>query len=175
MRATLKQEIRPLSAEGKAEPANFPKIPIHRYIEIHAVQQPGAIALIFKKQQLSYEELNMRANQLAHYLINTGVGAEVRVAMCLKASLNVAVSLLAILKAGGVYVPLDPADPLERIITILEDNQPTIILTDSLVIPNLPPSAVPIFSFDRDSDKLQSFPNNNPGVEIELDQTAYLV
>ena len=175
MRATLKQEIRPVNAEGKAEPANFPKIPIHRYIEIHAVQQPDAIALIFKKQQLNYEELNLRANQLAHYLINTGVGAEVRVAMCLKASLNVAVSLLAILKAGGVYVPLDPADPLERIITILEDNQPTIILTDSLVIPNLPPSAVPIFSFDRDSDKLQSFPNNNPGVEIELDQTAYLV
>ena len=87
-----------------------------------------------------------------------------------------AVSLLAIMKAGGVYVPLDPADPLERIATILEDNQPEVILTDSALIQNLPPSVGPqLFCFDRDSEKLLSFPNTNPGVEIELEQTAYLV
>ncbi len=176
MHATLRPEIRPLSVEGNAPLIHYPGVPIHRYVEIHADQQPGAIALIFKKQQLSYEEVNLRANHLAHYLINAGVGAEVRVAMCLKASLEVAVSLLAILKAGGVYVPLDPADPVERIANILEDNQPRVILTESSLIQNLPPNvATRLFCFDRDWEKAQSFPEHNPGLEINLEQTAYLV
>ncbi|HEX3816873.1 MAG TPA: AMP-binding protein, partial [Chthoniobacterales bacterium] len=95
--------------------ADYPAIPIYRYIEMHAAARPTAIAVTFAEKQLTYGELNRRANQLAHYLKAAGVGPEARVTVCLRPSADVAIALLAILKAGGVYVPLDSSDPTERI------------------------------------------------------------
>ncbi|HEY5036511.1 MAG TPA: AMP-binding protein, partial [Chthoniobacterales bacterium] len=156
--------------------ADYPAIPIYRYIEMHAAARPTAIAVTFAEEQLTYEELNRRANQLAHYLSAAGVGPEARVAVCLRPSAEVAVALLAILKAGGVYVPLDPNDPAERVATILDDVQPTAILTQSYLTSNLPASAsVCLFCFDADSDKLKSYPPLNLTTEPVFEQTAYVV
>ena len=151
-------------------------VPIHRYIEAHAAEQPEAIAVTFADQPLSYNELNWRANQLAHWLIEAGVGAEVPVAVCLKASPEIAVTLLAILKAGGVYLPLDPTDPLERIATMLKDSDPRVILTQSYLLQNLPALGdTQLFCVERDWGSIQSCSKANPDSEIDSEQTAYLV
>ncbi|MEO7168359.1 MAG: amino acid adenylation domain-containing protein [Chthoniobacterales bacterium] len=173
---TRPAEIHRTQANWEGAALDYPAIPVHRYIEAHAARRSGATALIFAKQQLSYQELNHRANQLAHYLLNAGVGPEVRVAMCLRPSLDVAVTLLAILKAGGVYVPLDPTDPVERIATILKDSQPEIVLTKSYLLSRLPAiAATQLFCADRNWESLQSLPVENPNLEIDLEHTAYLV
>ncbi|HEX3816928.1 MAG TPA: non-ribosomal peptide synthetase, partial [Chthoniobacterales bacterium] len=142
--------------------------------EAHAARQPEATAVLFGNAQFSYRELNGRANQLARYLIEAGVGAESRLAVCLKPSLEITLSLLAILKAGGTYVPIDPNDPADRIATILADVSPTIILTQSALEPNLV-AAAPFFFFDRDWNRLHSFSEENLELEIDHEHCAYIV
>jgi non-ribosomal peptide synthetase component F len=98
-------------------------------------QTPDAIAIVFEDEQLTYRQLNNRSNQIAHYLQKLGVGSEVLVGICLERSVGMIVGLLGILKAGGVYVPLDPAYPQERLNFMLEDAQVSILLTHSLLAP----------------------------------------
>ena len=154
---------------------NYPQIPIYQHIETHAAWNPNAIALTFKQQRLTYAELNQRANQLAHYLKTVGVTAEVRVAVCVQPSPEIAISLLGILKAGGVYVPLDPAHPQERMTSILEDTQAKVLLTQAQLLPNLPTSAEHTICLDKNWETIQQFPTHNPENEIFIDQTAYII
>ena len=94
---------------------------IHQLFEEQAARTPAAVAVIDEAAQLSYEELNERANQLAHQLGGLGVGPEVLVGLCQERSVEMVVSVLAVLKAGGAYVPLDPAYPKERLSFMLAD------------------------------------------------------
>ncbi|HEY9660252.1 MAG TPA: amino acid adenylation domain-containing protein, partial [Allocoleopsis sp.] len=153
----------------------YPQAPIHQLIETHALQQPNKTAVTFKTQQLTYAELNQKANQLAHYLNQSGVVSGSRVAVCLEPSLDVAVSLLGIFKAGAIYVPLDPTHPIDRLATILEDNQPQILITQSHLLPNLPSIEGQVFCCDQDWQTIQHLSIENPQNHISLDQTAYLV
>ena len=84
-----------------------------------------------EEQALSYGELNRRANRLAHYLRDLGVGPDKRVAICVERGLEMVVGLLAVLKAGGAYVPLDPAYPAERLRYMIEDSAPVVLLTQT--------------------------------------------
>ncbi|MBW4677254.1 MAG: AMP-binding protein, partial [Desmonostoc geniculatum HA4340-LM1] len=88
---------------------------IHELFEAQVEKRPDAIAVVLGNQQLTYRELNNRANQLAHYLRSLGVKSEVLVGICVERSLSMVIGLLAILKAGGAYVPLDPSYPQERL------------------------------------------------------------
>ncbi|MGI8546381.1 MAG: amino acid adenylation domain-containing protein [Gemmatimonadaceae bacterium] len=97
-------------------------------VEAQVARTPDAVAVVYEGEQLTYAELNTRANQLAHYLQTLGVGPEVRVALCLERSLELVVSVLAVLKAGGAYVPLDPAYPAERLRYMLADSDPVAVL-----------------------------------------------
>ena len=90
-------------------------------LKIQVEKTPDAIALVFEDQQLTYRELNSRANQLAHYLHKLGVGPDMLVGICMERSIEMIVGLLGILKAGGAYVPLDPCYPKERLGFMLED------------------------------------------------------
>jgi len=164
-----------LLVEWNSATANYPQIPIYQHIEAHAAQYPDAIALKCKEQQLTYAQLNQRANQLAHYLKSVGVTAEDRVAACVQPSLEIAVSLLGILKAGGVYVPLDPTFPEERLRTILDDTQAKVLLTQAHLLPNLPAIAQHSLCLDRDWETIEPFPTHNPETQIDLDQTAYII
>ena len=104
--------------------ADYPKDKcIHELFEEQVEKTPDAIAVEFDGQQLTYRELNSRANQLAHHLIGLGVGPEKLVGICVERSIEMVVGLLGILKAGGAYVPLDPAYPKERLEFMLEDAQ----------------------------------------------------
>ncbi|MBT0964272.1 AMP-binding protein, partial [Denitromonas iodatirespirans] len=105
---------------------------MHALFETQVQRHPEAIALVFEDEQLSYGELNARANRLAHHLIGLGVAPDTRVALCVDRSPELIVALLAVLKAGGAYVPLDPAYPSERLGQILEDSAPIGVLTDAL-------------------------------------------
>src|SRR3990170_7025990 len=94
---------------------------LHELFESHVKRAPDAVAVVCEGKQLTYRELNRRANQLAHYLRKLGVKAEVPVGICVERSVEMVVGLLAILKAGGAYVPLDPAYPRERLSFMLDD------------------------------------------------------
>ncbi len=104
---------------------------IHQLFEAQMGRTPEAVAVSFKDQQLSYRELNHRANRLAHYLQGLGVGPEVRVGVGLERSVDLVVALVAVLKAGGAYVPLDPSYPQERLAFMLDDAQARVLLTQS--------------------------------------------
>nr|WP_319939565.1 AMP-binding protein [Xenorhabdus sp. psl] len=118
-------EQQQLLVNFNATQANFPKnIAVHQQVEAQVVQHPDAPAVEFGGQSLSYDELNQRANRLAHHLISLGVRSDDRVAICVERNLEMIVGLLAILKAGGAYVPLDPAYPAERLAYMLKDSLP---------------------------------------------------
>ncbi|SMC30022.1 amino acid adenylation domain-containing protein, partial [Andreprevotia lacus DSM 23236] len=104
---------------------------LHELIEAQVNATPDAVAVVCGDQQLSYAELNTRANQLAHYLRALGVGPDERVAVCVERRIEMIIGMLAILKAGGAYVPLDPSYPSERVAYMLEHSDPVAILVDT--------------------------------------------
>ncbi len=105
--------------------------PVHRLIERHAAQQPGATALLFGDEALGYAELNARANRLAHRLAALGVGVESRVGLAVERSVEMMVGILAVLKAGAAYVPLDPEQPADRLAYMAHDSGIELLLTQS--------------------------------------------
>jgi myxalamid-type nonribosomal peptide synthetase MxaA len=116
------REARQMLYDWNATEMDYPKGRcIHQLFEAQVERMPNTVALTFENQSLTYAELNARANQLAHYLIEYGVGPDVPVGICLERSLEMVIGLLGILKAGGAYVPLDPAYPEERLAFMLDD------------------------------------------------------
>jgi amino acid adenylation domain-containing protein len=127
-----------LLVEWNLTQVDYPKdLCIHQLFESQVVRTPNAVAMVFENQQLTYHELNYRANQLAHYLRSLGVGADVLVGLCVERSLLMAIGLLAILKAGGAYVPLDPEYPSDRLSFMLEDTQVGVLLTQESLLDKL--------------------------------------
>ena len=154
---------------------HIPTPPIHELFEAQVERTPDAIALVFGEQQLSYRDLNVRANQLAHCLRKLNVGPEVVVGVCLDRSLEVAVSLLGILKAGGVYLPLDPAYPKHRIAFMLEDSKATVLLTQTRLIHGLPEHRARVVDLDTDSEATIRESAENPTSLIQPDNLAYII
>lgn len=111
---------------------------IHQLFEEQAEKTPDKIAVSFENQQLTYQELNKRANQVARYLQTVNVKPETMVGICLERSLDLIVGLLGILKAGGAYVPLDPAYPYDRLAFMLQDLQLPVLLTKLGCLERLP-------------------------------------
>jgi amino acid adenylation domain-containing protein len=118
--------------------ADFPNDKcIHELFEAQVERSPDTVAVVFENEQLTYRELNGKANQVAHYLQAQGVGPEVLVGICVERSLEMIVGLLGILKAGGVYVPLDPAYPQDRLKYMLQDAQAVVLLTQQRLLDKL--------------------------------------
>jgi non-ribosomal peptide synthetase component F len=110
--------------------AEFPQdVCLHQLIEQQVARTPEQVALVFEEEQVSYRELNERANQLAHHLRSLGVKTESPVGILLERSVEMVVALLGVLKAGGAYVPLDPEYPAERLRFMLEDAQVAVLIT----------------------------------------------
>ncbi len=123
---------------------------IHQLFEAQVERTPDAIAVVLEDQELSYKELNHRANQLANHLRALGVGPEIPVGLCLKHSVEMVVGLLGILKAGGVYLPLEPAYPKERLAFMLEDAEVPVLLTQEALLPGLPEHHAKVVCLDSD-------------------------
>ena len=147
---------------------------VHHLFEQQAAQCPGAAALFFGTEATSYGELNRRANQLAHRLIEEGVRPEVKVGVALERSTELVVGLLAIMKAGGAYVPLDPEYPVERIAYMVEDSGLALVLTQERLKECLPlQTGAPMLALD--TLDLGRYLESNPAVAIEGENLAYVI
>src|SRR5258708_36683693 len=104
---------------------------VHDLVSAQATATPDAVAIVAGDQQLSYRELEARANQLAHLLRSYGVGPEVPVGLSMARSVDLAIGALAILKAGGAYVPWDPSSPSNRLSALLEASGPSLPVAQS--------------------------------------------
>jgi amino acid adenylation domain-containing protein len=148
---------------------------IHQLFEEQVELTPDAEAVLFEDKQLTYRELNQRANCLAHHLRTLGVGSEVLVGICVERSLEMVVGLLGILKAGGAYVPLDPAYPPERLAFMLEDAQVRVLLTQARLVESLPKHQGPIVCLDTDWEIIERQSEENPGCSLTSDNLAYVI
>jgi amino acid adenylation domain-containing protein len=148
---------------------------IHELFEEQVVRRPGAVALVFEGKELTYGELNCRANQLAHYLRDMGVGAEVRVGISMERSLEPVIGLLGVWKAGGVYVPVDPGYPAERVSYMLEDAQVPVLLTQKHLVDRLPVSWTQVVSVDSRWEEIAKHSEENPEIELDPQNTAYVI
>ncbi|MHC5915817.1 MAG: amino acid adenylation domain-containing protein, partial [Nostoc sp.] len=148
---------------------------IHQMFEMQVERSPQAIAVVFENIQLTYRQLNQRANQLAHHLRTLGVGPEVLVGICLERSLEMIVGLLGILKAGGAYVPLDPAYPSERLAFILSDTQTPVLLTQEKFVKNLPPHQAQVICLDSNWQGNIRNSQENPVNETTTDNLIYVI
>ncbi|MGV6396015.1 amino acid adenylation domain-containing protein [Pseudomonas caspiana] len=148
--------------------------PVHRLIEQQVRRTPHACALAFAERQLSYEQLNRQANQLAHKLIETGVGPETLVGIAVERSVEMVVGLLAILKAGGAYVPLDPEYPQERLTYMIQDSGIQLLLTQTSLSAQLPFTAA-LNTLCLDAIELSGYASSNPEIDIAPENLAYVI
>jgi amino acid adenylation domain-containing protein len=148
---------------------------LHQLFEAQVAQTPEAIAVVCGKQHLSYQELNKRANQLAHHLQSLGVGPEVLVGLCMERSLELVVGLLGILKAGGGYVPLDPTYPSERLAFMLADAQVAVLLTQSRLVEGLPVQEAQVVCLEADGAGLAQQSQENPVSGTTAANLAYVI
>lgn len=148
---------------------------VHALIEAQVQRQPEAVAVVFGKEEVSYRALNQRANQLAHYLKEKGVGAETLVGVCLERSVEMIVVLLGILKAGGAYVPLDPGYPEDRLRYMLEDSKATLVIADEQSRERLAQSGREVVTIEREWEAIQSCDDANPQSEVSGENMAYVI
>ena len=148
---------------------------IHSLFEEQAAKTPDAFAVVFEDRQLTYKELNQRANQLAHYLRVMGVKPEILVGICVERSIEMVVGLLGVLKAGGVYVPLDPSYPTERLEFMLQDAQPRVLLTQRRLVESLPEHTAQIVCLDSDWGAIANESRKNLVREAQADNLAYII
>ncbi|MEM6398884.1 MAG: amino acid adenylation domain-containing protein [Cyanobacteria bacterium P01_D01_bin.116] len=147
----------------------------HQLFEAQVEQTPDAVAVVFQDEQLTYRQLNQRANKLAHYLQQLGVKPEVLVGICVERSLEMVIGLLAILKAGGAYVPLDPAYPAERLAFALQDTQLRVLLTQQHLVENLPQDQTQVVCLDTDWESISQQSSQNLISECTTDNLAYII
>lgn len=148
---------------------------IHREFELQVERTPKATALIFGDREMTYDELNRRANQLAHHLASIGVGPEVPVALCLERSLEMVVALLAVLKTGGYYVPLDRDYPIERVLFMLDDSAVPVVLTQSSLVHLLPMHWSQVIELDTDWDTIAEQSEKNVSGNVAAENLAYVM
>ncbi len=148
---------------------------LHQLFEEQVQCTPDAVAVVFGNQQLTYQQLNCRANQLAHYLKSLGVGADVLVGLCVERSLFMVIGLLGILKAGGAYVPLDPEYPTERLSYMLNDSQVRVLLTQEKLVTSLPEHEACIVCLDTDWGEIRAVREDNPVSSSTIDKLAYVI
>jgi amino acid adenylation domain-containing protein/non-ribosomal peptide synthase protein (TIGR01720 family) len=157
---------------GKEYPTNNC---IHQLFEQQVKNTPNAIAVVFEEEQLTYQQLNHRANQLAHYLQDLAVEPEVLVGICVERSIEMVVGLLGILKAGGAYVPLDPNYPPERLNHMLVDSGVKVLLTQQSLLESLPQSQARVVCLDTDWDAIEQCSQENLDIEISPENLAYTI
>ncbi|MGH7411794.1 MAG: amino acid adenylation domain-containing protein, partial [Candidatus Methylomirabilis sp.] len=156
--------------------ADYPKDEcIHEFFEAQVERTPDAIGIVMGDEQLTYRELNARANQLAHFLREQGVGPEVLVGICMERSLEMVVGLLGILKAGGAYVPLDPTYPRERLAFMLGDTKPPVLVTQERLAGVLPLVECRVIFVDSEWGAIGRGSEGNPASEVTAENLAYVI
>ncbi|MCY1045883.1 amino acid adenylation domain-containing protein [Corallococcus sp. bb12-1] len=146
----------------------------HQLFEAQAARTPDAVAVSFEARQLTYRELDARANQLAWYLKERGVGPESRVGLCVERSLDMVVGILGILKAGGAWLPLDPTYPVERLGLMMQDASIPVLVTQEHLADELPSLGL-LVCLDSEWPRIARKPVTPPAVELSPENLAYII
>jgi amino acid adenylation domain-containing protein len=170
-------EAKQLLVEWNETEAEFPRdLCLHQLFEAQAAQTPGAVALVYEDAELTYAELNRRANQLAHYLQKFGAGADARVGILLERSPELVVGLLGTLKAGAAYVPLDPSYPAERLAFMLADARVRVLLTVRQLAEAVPGHAADVVCLDLDAEAIGAETGEHaPPTDVVAENLAYVI
>ncbi|HXD89812.1 MAG TPA: AMP-binding protein, partial [Candidatus Binataceae bacterium] len=148
---------------------------VHQIFENQVARTPDAVALIWENDQMTYRELNARANRLAHYLRACGVTREGLTGVCLRRSPETVIAFLAILKAGGAYVPLDPDYPPERLAFMLEDTRAPVIVTDRNCANALPHHGATVVMIDESAEAIRTQDPTNPALGTTTRDLVYVM
>jgi amino acid adenylation domain-containing protein len=176
LRMLTEDERHQLVTKWNDTTTNYPsESSIQELFEQQVQDRPEAVALISGQQHVSYRELNERANRLAHYLRELGVGPEIRVGICLERAVDMIVGLLAILKAGGTYVPLDPEYPIDRLAFMIEESNVFFLLTDESLEESLPSSGAHVIIQNAEQDEISKCPAENPANLSGPENLAYVM
>ncbi len=168
-------ELQRLLVEWNETAVPFPERCMHELFEEQARRTPDAVAVEFRDRQLTYGELDARANQLARHLASLGVGPEVLVGICVERSAEMLVGLLGILKAGGAYVPIDPAYPADRQAYMLESSEAPVVVTEERLRPGLPVGDAKVVCLDGDWPAIAALSTDPCGVDANPEQLAYVI
>jgi amino acid adenylation domain-containing protein len=168
-----KQHLLRLSQGTETE---FPRVSFfHELFEAQVQRTPTAVAVVFEDTVLTYEELNRRANQLAHLLISKGAGPEAIVAICLERSAETIIAMIAIWKAGSAYLPLDTADPAERLALALRETDAILVLTQERLVAGIASTGIPAICLDRDQGIISKECAENCSVKTNPSNLAYII
>jgi amino acid adenylation domain-containing protein len=148
---------------------------MHQLFEEQVRKTPDALAVVYEDEQLTYQELNARANKIAHHLRTLGVVGEVLVGICLERSPLMIIGLLGILKAGGAYVPLDPAYPADRLAHMLNDSQASVLLTQRQLVDSIPKTGAQVICLDSDWELISHQSEKNPLTSVQASNLAYVI
>lgn len=148
---------------------------LHQLFESQVKQTPDAVALDYEGSQMSYRELNTRANQMARYLIKNDVGPETLVGLFMERSLEMVIGIYGIIKAGGAYVPLDPEYPPERISYMINDTKVPILLTQNHLKAALPENKAKVVCLDSEWNRVAEEQTDNPDSHVAADNLAYVI
>jgi amino acid adenylation domain-containing protein len=135
---------------------------IHEQFQTQAARTPDDVAVVYEDRQLTYGELNARVNRLAHHLRSLGVGPDVRVGICVERSPEMVVAVFGVLKAGGAYLPLDPGYPRDRLLDMVEDAAPVVMLTQQSFVERLAGLGLPLVALDEDAAWWETQPATDP-------------
>ena len=155
--------------------AESPSVPMHALFAEQALRTPDSVAVTFQGQEYTYSELDCRANLLANYLLGRGAGPEVLVGVCMDRSLDMLTALLAVLKSGAAYVPLDPGYPSGRIAMVLEDAQAPLLLTQQHLLSSLPPTQASVIAVDSEWSDIERCDCRSPQSAVKPDNLAYVI
>ena len=148
---------------------------IHELFEDQVARTPEGVAVVSGNQELTYDELNVRANQLAHLLRSRGIGPDARVGLSVERSVETIVGLLGILKAGGAYIPLNPDQPRDRLAFQVAESGASIIITNIGAVTNQSLEATETIDLDRDRALLQTQPSTNPESITQRENLVYVI
>jgi amino acid adenylation domain-containing protein len=169
-------EQRQLLVEWNNTQSDYPQYQsIHQMFEQQVERTPDAVAVVFENEQLTYQQLNGRANQLAHYLQKLGVEPEVLIGICVERSVEMVVGLLGVLKAGGAYLPIDSMYPEERVAFMLQDAQTRVLLTQERLLGILPEYQGHTICLDADWETISQDSEENPSSNVAIDNLAYVI
>ncbi len=156
--------------------ADFPdNVSLHHLIEQQTERTPDSIAVEYKNKKLSYRQLNNSVNNLAHYLLTQQVKKGDFVGVFTERSADLIIELLAVMKVGGIYVPLDPSNPQDRLKTIIEDAQAGVIISDSKMLNRLPHTDARIILYDQIQPELEQQSSKNPICDVLANDLVYVI